>query len=235
MKRVLLVLVLMAWPAIALAQYGPSGSYGSAPYQPAVPQAPAVAAYGGYPGYYGGGGGTAAGNALNGMGNVISAKGNYNLSTSAAAINMTQAQKNEIQNHMDYTNTYFQMKDVNQAYQRSHAGPRLTQAQINAIEHSRLPKSLDASQLNPETGALSWPPALQLDAYATDRATLDDLSTKRISYGSLGYPDQLKSINACKSILGQLKGQIRDIPTNDYMSSERFVKGLVYVLSGTTL
>ena len=81
----------------------------SAPYQPAVPAASTVNAYGGYPGYSSGGG-TVAGNAMNGMASMISAKGDYNLSTSAAAINMTQAQKNEIENRQLYTNTYFDMR-----------------------------------------------------------------------------------------------------------------------------
>ena len=85
----------------------------SRPYQPAVPAATTVNTYGGYPGYSGGG--TAAGNAMNGMASVISAKGDYNLSTSAAAINMTQAQKNEIQNRQQWTNTYFDMRATNKA------------------------------------------------------------------------------------------------------------------------
>ena len=37
-------------------------------------------------------------------------KGNYNLSTSAAAINMTEARKNHIQNQNLAANTYFQMR-----------------------------------------------------------------------------------------------------------------------------
>ena len=99
----------------------------SAPYQPAVPAASTVNTYGGYPGYSGGG--TAAGNAMNGMANVISAKGNYNLSTSAAAINMTQAQKNEIQNRQLSTNTYFEMRATNKAARANEAGPPPTMEQ----------------------------------------------------------------------------------------------------------
>ena len=70
---------------------------GATPYQPAVPAASTVNSYGGWAGGYSGGA-TVAGSAMNGMANAISAKGDYNLSTSAAAVNMTQAQKNEIEN-----------------------------------------------------------------------------------------------------------------------------------------
>ena len=95
-------------------------SPGTQPYEPAVPP-PSMNFYGGAGGYgYNIGGTTPAGSAMNGMANAISAKGNYNLSTSAAAINMTQAQSNEMQNHQQYENTYFQMQQANQAYQKAH-------------------------------------------------------------------------------------------------------------------
>ena len=73
---------------------------------------------------------TAAGSALNGMASVISAKGDYNLSTSAAAINMTQAQKNEIQNQQQWTNTYFKMRATNKAATAAERGPTPTMEQL---------------------------------------------------------------------------------------------------------
>ena len=104
-----MLMIVVAYPLIALAQTGSPGSGGySPPYQPAVPAPSTSNQYGGWGGYWGGG--TVAGSAMNGMASVISAKGNYNLSTSAAAINMTQAQKNSIENENLATNTYFQMR-----------------------------------------------------------------------------------------------------------------------------
>ena len=88
MNRTLMLLVVVAYPVVALAQAGPpanSQSSGSSyPYQPVVP-APTINTYsgGGWSGHSGGG--TAAGNAMSGMSQVISAKGQYNLATSAAA------------------------------------------------------------------------------------------------------------------------------------------------------
>src|SRR5262245_25745017 len=84
----------------------------------AVPVPSAIAPYGGY-----GGGTTAAGSASTGMANVISAQGDYNLSTSEAAINMTQAQSAEIQNRQEYTNTYFEMRATNKAARAAEEGP----------------------------------------------------------------------------------------------------------------
>ena len=91
-------------------------------YQPAVPPPSMVGSYGGWPGGYGGAS-TAAGSAMNGMASAISAKGDYNLSTSAAAINLTQAQSNEIQNRQQATNTYFEMQATNKAAPTPRPGP----------------------------------------------------------------------------------------------------------------
>ena len=93
MNRWLVLTGIVVCCAMMLAQIG-TAQYEA---QPAVPAPSTTNVYGAYPGYAGGT--TAAGSAMNGMANAISAKGNYNLSTSAAAINMTQAQSNEMQNH----------------------------------------------------------------------------------------------------------------------------------------
>ncbi len=120
MNRTWILMVIVAYPVLAFAQTSSSGSGGtSVPYQPAVPPPSTVNAYGGWPGYTGGT--TAAGSAMNGMASVISAKGDYNLSTSAAAINMTQAQKQEIQNRQQWTNTYFDMRATNRNGARGRA------------------------------------------------------------------------------------------------------------------
>ncbi len=115
-------IVIVVFPALIMAQTGsspyPVPSSKAPPYQPAVPPPSMINGYGYGGGPVYGGGTTAAGSAMNGMASVISAKGNYNLSTSAAAVNMTQAQKNEIQNHQLYTNTYFDMRATNKAAAR---------------------------------------------------------------------------------------------------------------------
>ena len=132
------------------------------PYQPAVPQGNTVVAGGGWGGYGGNyGGSTAAGSAMNGMASVISAKGDYNLSTSAAAINMTQAQKNEIKNRQQWTNTYFDMRATNRAARAAEAGPKPTMEQLVRIARQGAPAPITPSQVDPMTGKIDWPGPLQ--------------------------------------------------------------------------
>jgi hypothetical protein len=97
-------------------------------YRPVVPPASMVGGYG-YSRYAS----TAAGSAMNGMASVISARGDYNLSTSEATENLTQAQSQEIQNRQQYTNTYFSMRETNDAERAKLAGPRPTEQELVKI------------------------------------------------------------------------------------------------------
>jgi hypothetical protein len=192
-----------------------------------------VGVYGGYPGSSGGG--TVAGNALNGMGSVISAKGDYNLSTSEAAINMTLAQKNDIQNRQLYSDTYFEMRAANRAATAAERGPRPTEEQLVRIAHQGVPRPLSTSQMDPVSGRLEWPDPLQAKAFEAQRSEVDQLFAKRANYGGLGYSDQAKLREAVNAMSDQLKEQIREIPPQEYVASRSFLKSMQYVGSKTSL
>ena len=98
-----------------------------------------------------------AGNAMNGMANVISAQGQRNLSNSAAAINLTQARKNEIQNRQQWTNTYFDMRNTQRQQMAAERGPRSTPEQLARIAKNGTPDPLAPNQMDPVTGRLYWP------------------------------------------------------------------------------
>ncbi len=224
--RLLLCLILIAtWAVLAGAQ--PSS------YQPAVPAPSNVTAYGGWPSE--GGASTAAGSALGGMASVISAAGDYNLSTSAAAVNMTQAQKQYIENRQSATNAYFEMRAANRAAREAERGPRPTMEQMARIAQSGVPKGLDAYQMDPVSGKLRWPNALQSDSYESARADLDQLLAKRATHGALGYGDQNKLRENVNEMFAQLKTQIREIPPQDYATSRQFLQRLVYATCKTDL
>ena len=53
-----------------------------------------------------------------GMADVTRSAGMYNLATSEAAINLTEAQSNYIKNRDQWTNTYCQMREANRLYQQ---------------------------------------------------------------------------------------------------------------------
>jgi hypothetical protein len=238
MKRICFLMILMAFPALMLAQPTPppSGSSGaSAPYQPAVPPPSIVGGYGGWSGYGGTGGGTVAGSAMNGMANAISAKGNYNLSTSAAAINMTQAEKQSIQNQQQWTNTYFDMRATNRAARKAEAGPTPTMEQIARFARDGAPKPLASDQMNPVSGTVNWPGLLQQEQFAPQRTEVEQLLAKQATYGRLDYTDQTKARQAIESMNAGLKAQVKDVPPMDWTASNSFLKSLNYAVTKTAL
>jgi hypothetical protein len=192
--------------------------------------APSVGVYGGGGGYGGYGGytsGTAAGSALTGMASVISAKGDYNLSTSAATVNMTQAQRNEIQNRQLYTDTYFQMRATNRAAREAERGP--------PPARDGVPKPLTTSELDPVTGQLYWPNLLRSESFDPDRAEVDQLFAKRSSYGELTYSEQRKARNALYAMFDQLKAQIQEVSMADYIVNRKFLNSVLYTAAKSQL
>jgi hypothetical protein len=165
---------------------------------------------------------------MNGMASVISAKGDYNLSTSAAAVNMTEAQRNEIQNRQQWTNTYFEMQATNKAAREAQAGPHPSAEQLAIIARQGVPKPLSPNFINPVSGEVAWPSFLQSDLFASQRAALDQLLLKQATYGSLSYAEQTKARQAGDAMFAELKTQIRNVPTEDYLASRDFLRSVVY-------
>jgi hypothetical protein len=234
MKRLVWSVVVLMSVSLTWAQRPVTDST-SRNYRPAVPS-PSVGVYGGGMGYgYGGSGSTVAGSAMTGMANAISAKGNYNLATSAAAVNLTQAQSNEISNRQQYTNTYFEMRATNKAATAAERGPRVTPEQIARNMQALAPKPVSADQVDPVSGKVNWPDLLQDERYASQRAELEQLLAKQASYGGLGASDHTKAREAIESMSGMMKDQIRDVPPQDYTTAKSFLKSLIYSMTKTQL
>ena len=231
MKYVGLLLIAGALPILGWAQ---NQQPAEAPYTPAVPQASMVAGYGGY-GAYSGGGHTVAGDAMQGMSSVISARGDAALSASAAAVNLTQADKQMIQNQYAATDTYFQMRQTNRAARAAERGPALSMEQLAKIAHDGVPKPLNSSQLNPVSGELNWPGPLQHDAFASQRAELDQLMQQQARYGNLTYSDQTKVRTSVNAMFKALKSHIKDIPAPDYSTARSFLNSVLYAATKSQL
>jgi hypothetical protein len=230
MKRAWTILIVVALPILGWAQNQPA----QVPYTPAVPQASMVAGYGGY-GAYDTGGHTVAGDAMQGMASVISARGDAALSASAAAVNLTQADKQLIENQQAATNAYFDMRATNRAARAVERGPALSMEQLAKIAHDGLPKPLNNSQLNPVSGQLNWPGPLQHDAFKAERAELDGLMMQHARYGNLTYADQTKVRNSVNAMFKALKSQIKDIPAPDYSSARAFLNSVLYAATKSQL
>ena len=109
----------------------------------------------------------------------MQAAGQRNLANSAAAVNMTQAEKQSIENYGSSVNTYFQMREVNREARAREQGPQLTEAQLIRMAHADDPKSLSGKQLDPVTGAIAWPGLLQDPRFDTQKTAVDGVFEAR--------------------------------------------------------
>jgi hypothetical protein len=192
-------------------------------YTPAIP-APRVGAS-----FYGGGhASTLEEGALNGMANVMSAAGDYNLATSAAAINLTEAQRNDIQNRQLNTQAYFDIQATNRAGREQKAGPKPSMEQLSRIARQGVPAGLQPNQCDPVTGALAWPATLMDNSFAAQRAAVDQIFARRATHGTLGISDQIALRSAVESLSQQLKGLVRDLNPQDYLESRNFLQSVMY-------
>ena len=172
---------------------------------------------------------------MNGMASVISAQGERNLSNSAAAVNWTQAQKNEIENRQLWTNTYFDMRRVNQQQAAAARGPSPTMEQIARMAKSAAPKPLAANQMDGVSGQLRWPSALQQPCFESGRNELDQLLALNARYGGLGYSDQTKVRETVHDMYQELNSQIDQIPPQDYIACKSFLRSVNYAATGTEM
>jgi hypothetical protein len=233
MKPAMLTLLIALAAAVSLAQPGtPPDRPTQLPVRVPVP-VPVGVPSGGWSGYSGGG--TPAGNAMNGMANVISSAGSYNLATSAAAINMTEAQRAAIQNDQLYANTYFEMRATNRAARAAERSPRPTMEQLVRIAQQGAPRPLPPGALDPVSGGVAWPELLKTADYDPQRTELDELFAKRAELGGLAFADQTKARQAVDGMFATLKGQIRSVPTGQYAASRSFLNSLVYAAAKTDL
>ena len=214
--------------AIALGTVVSAVRMSESQYTPAVPPA--------NQNYYGGGGGwggysspgTAAGSAMQGMASCMQAAGERNLANSAAAVNMTQAEKQRIQNYGSSVTTYFQMREVNRDARAREAGPQMTEAQLIRMAHADDPKPLSGRQLDPVTGAIAWPGLLQDPAFAAQKTAVDEVFEARARYGAIDYEQTKQLRKATDAMIAMLRKMIRDVDPMDYTQAKAFLSALVF-------
>jgi hypothetical protein len=202
------------------------------PFQPAVPSSSSFNAYGGF---YDGGASTAEESAMRGMASVISARGDAALSTSAAAVNLTQAEKQDIENRQAATTAYFEMQETNRAYRDARRSPRLSHEQYVRIAASAAPKKLSTNEIDAVAGRINWPELLQLEPFAEERGGLDKLCTKYAQYGTLGLSDHMAAGKLIDAMNVKLKGMVSKVPAQHYVAAKNFLKSLMFAMTKTQL
>jgi hypothetical protein len=194
-----------------------------------VPAAPYYGAGGYGYGYYDpGAGSTPAGSYLTGMANEIRAEGQYNLLSSEAAINLEEAAKREIENRQRWTNAYFEMRRVNEAYTHPKRTPRPPEAWAR-LAHDAAPARLPPTVLDPVSGRVYWPSTLMDPLFNPNREVLEQMFADRaMAHGAIGIEGYNKIRAATDDALAKLKANIRALDTQHYLEARNFLISLGY-------
>ena len=181
---------------------------------------------------YGGGGyhsSTAAEGAQRGFADVVRSAGAANLMNSAAMKNVEDARSKNIDNHLQATKTYFEMKRYNKDYRDATAKPRPTSEQLFRLAKGATPDQLSPAQLDPVTGMIKWPSILTTDTFERQRGNLDALYADRAKAGGKIDIQQYQEIRKnVRAMQAELKGQIKDVPPQVFTTANAFLKKLEY-------
>ena len=230
MNRIWIFMILIACPGLVFGQGNGLGSLGSLPYQvPAPVPAPVV----GNSGY--GNPQTAEGAALQGMAQVISAAGQYNLATSAAAVNMTQAQSSAINNDVQGVHAFWEMRGSFAVERAKEFGSRPTPEEYARRARAAAPRP--TSQIDFASGVLFWPAALQDERFETQRgAAVDECAWGGRDTGRLEYADQKQVRENIDVMFARV--EVADqvpLPPQEYVASRSFLQSLWYATTRSVL
>jgi hypothetical protein len=164
-----------------------------------------------------------------GMADLVNAAGSYNLQTSQAAINVEQARSQQLANHMQGVQNYYQMRGMYENYNKQNTTPGLTSEDAWRYAQENNPKRLKSNQLDPVTGQIYWPTLLQDPRYDALRKEIDQLFVVRErSHGAAGYEVYMQTQQATDNLLAALRKNLKEYPSGDYMMMKNFIDALAY-------
>ncbi|MFV1964183.1 MAG: hypothetical protein ACC628_02080 [Pirellulaceae bacterium] len=171
---------------------------------------------------------TAAEGASRGMADVIRSQGAANLMNSAAAINIEDARKKYIDNRLQATSTYFEMRRINREARAAARRPPPTQEQLVRFSKERLPRRIAPSQLDPLVGKLNWPTVLKMEPYKVYREQLDQLFAARAQNGYLSPDQYMKAKQLTDQMMIDLRKNVRSYPSSQSIQARKFIQSLAY-------
>lgn len=171
---------------------------------------------------------TAAEGFARGAAALIRARGEYLLLAAHARVTATEAQRREIENRRQGIESYFEMQQTNRQLRAAQRGPRPSQETLVRYAQAGKPDRLSPGDLDAASGRVSWPLLLLADAFAPYRAQIEALFADRAAGGELTVAGSLRVAETTKTMLGELKRRIAQLPSSEYMAARRFLESLAY-------
>lgn len=165
---------------------------------------------------------------LNGYANVIQAWGVNNLLSSQAARNYEEAYSRDLDNRVKRAETYVEVKRIKREYAASLRVPSPTPEKAASYAKARAPERLTYRDLDPMTGRIEWPAALEGEAFDAQRDKLEELAYKWAKYNGLSGADHIALQQTAKAMQAELKGRIKDFSMADYVAAKNLLESLCY-------
>jgi hypothetical protein len=137
---------------------------------------------------------TAAEGYQRGLSGVISAQGQKNVSDSQAAINMTDARSNQIDNQIKSVNAFWEKNSIYDQHLQQKFAQIEQERSVELAKHGL--KSLTPQQFDRTTGKINWPRVLDQKQYDPYRKKLDELFHKRAYEGFLSNKEYMEATTA---------------------------------------
>lgn len=203
-----------------------TNSYGTTQSTSGVAVAQGVAASEPYYGY-GHFASTAEGGILEGYGGLVRSYGEANYFNSLAAINGQEAYARYVQNQERATETYFRIKQINQAAREANRPQRLSYEQYVAMAKKYAPEGLSEQQYDRTLGRLNWPAVLNGEEFSTERDALNRTFMVRspVDAGpASAFYTNVRRIS--DSMDAKLKTKFSDLNSAEYIAAKKFIMGL---------
>lgn len=183
--------------------------------------------WGGYGRPYGAS--TVYGSYLRGQADLTRAQGEYNLNTSAAAINLEQARSMNLDNRVKYAETYFETRRINSSERAAERRPHATPEQITRWNESAKPARLSEAELGFVSDEVRWPAVLRDETFDAHRDSIETALAARTTENSGVGSDSHRAINATVEQMQEtLKSKIRELPPTEYVAASKFLESLGY-------
>ena len=164
-----------------------------------------------------------------GLAEVIRAQGEYNLATSAAAVNFSEARRREIDNDKLAVQTYFELRETNRQ-QRDAEIKRQRGNPEDFVRYAQAgkPKQLSSQQLDAVTGQIHWPVLLTGAEFDQQRAALEKVFAARAYHGILGAEEFLNAVHVIDEMSTSLAQRIQTLPAQEFVQAKSFLRSLAY-------
>lgn len=160
-----------------------------------------------------------------GYADVVRSRGMANLMNSEAAKNFEDARSKYLDNRLQATQTYFEMRRYNQEARRAERSTPLANEQYVRLARAQAPARLSVSQLDPFTGKITWPAALQREKYSMLRNSIDALFAARAT-GTTFADDEIGV--ATDAFLAEIKADIDSFRPMEYVAARNFLISLAF-------